>query len=80
MVELKSIILKLITIVLFLTSQKLANSLIVKFTKFECLAFDKPFADIPKCQLKALSRNKIALNLHVRLHQVPVNNVSVSFI
>ncbi|XP_037812574.1 uncharacterized protein LOC119604172 [Lucilia sericata] len=67
---------KLISICLNI--QQLTHSLTVKFTKFECFEFDKPFADIPKCYLKALARNKVALNLHVRLHQVPVPNVSVN--
>ncbi|XP_046808412.1 uncharacterized protein LOC111682575 [Lucilia cuprina] len=66
------------TIVILLKTQPLTHSLTVKFTKFECFAFDKPFADIPKCYLKALARDKVALNLHVRLHQVPVPNVSVN--
>ncbi|XP_065362089.1 uncharacterized protein LOC135955658 [Calliphora vicina] len=63
-------------LILFLNSQQLTNSLTVKFTKFVCFAFDKPFADIPKCYLKALARDTVGLDLHVRLHQVPVNNVS----
>ncbi|XP_037827550.1 uncharacterized protein LOC119615613 [Lucilia sericata] len=56
----------------------MTHSLTVKFTKFYCFEFDKPFADIPKCYLKVLARDKVGLNLHVRLHQVPVPNVSVN--
>ncbi|KAI8116115.1 hypothetical protein CVS40_11759 [Lucilia cuprina] len=53
-------------------------TLTVKFTKFQCFEFDKPFADIPKCYLKVVARDKVALNIHVRLHQVPVPNVSIN--
>uniref|UniRef100_A0A1I8NL96 Uncharacterized protein n=1 Tax=Musca domestica TaxID=7370 RepID=A0A1I8NL96_MUSDO len=55
-----------------------AQSRKVKFTKLECFELDKPFATIKKCQLKALSRYRSALFVHVALHQVPVNNVSVN--
>ncbi|XP_046807509.1 uncharacterized protein LOC111683196 [Lucilia cuprina] len=53
-------------------------TLTVKITKFQCFEFDKPFADIPKCYLKVVARDKVALNIHVRLHQVPVPNVSIN--
>ncbi|XP_061386035.1 uncharacterized protein LOC133320958 [Musca vetustissima] len=63
-------------IFLTLTILNLTWTLQVKFIKLECFEFDKPFATIPKCYLKALSRYQSALNLQVALHQVPVNNVS----
>uniref|UniRef100_A0A1I8NJ66 Uncharacterized protein n=1 Tax=Musca domestica TaxID=7370 RepID=A0A1I8NJ66_MUSDO len=47
-----------------------------KITRVQCLELDKPFATIPKCHLKALSRYMSAFSIHVVLHQVPVNNVS----
>lgn len=50
----------------------------MKFTNLKCVAYDKPFADFRQCKLKALSRNTVALYLHVQLFQVPVNNVSVN--
>ncbi|XP_061386036.1 uncharacterized protein LOC133320959 [Musca vetustissima] len=63
-------------IFLTLTICNLTSALKAKFTKLECFEYDKPFATIPKCYLKALSRYRTALNVHVALHQVPVNNVS----
>lgn len=78
MLKLKLFFFKIILPLLFLNYQQLTNSVTVKFTKFVCFEFDKPFADIPKCFLKALGRDKVGLDLHVRLHQVPVSNVSVS--
>ncbi|XP_018793736.1 PREDICTED: uncharacterized protein LOC108971868 [Bactrocera latifrons] len=50
----------------------------IKFINLRCVAYDKPFADFRQCKLKTLSRNAIALSLHVRLFQVPVNDVSVN--
>ncbi|XP_029405639.2 uncharacterized protein LOC115066083 [Bactrocera dorsalis] len=50
----------------------------IKFINLKCVTYDKPFADFRQCNLKALSRNAVALSLHVRLFQVPVNNVSVN--
>ncbi|XP_039966098.1 uncharacterized protein LOC120778377 [Bactrocera tryoni] len=50
----------------------------IKFINLRCVEYDKPFDDFRQCKLKALSRNAIALSFHVRLFQVPVNNVSVN--
>lgn len=50
----------------------------LKFTKLECKSLDKSFADFNKCYLKAIRRDTVALNIHIRLFQVPVYNVSVS--
>ncbi|XP_061395702.1 uncharacterized protein LOC133331320 [Musca vetustissima] len=63
-------------VLLTFTILNLNWALKVKFTKLECFELDKPFATIPKCYLKALSRYQSALNIHVALHQIPVNNVS----
>ncbi|KNC34642.1 hypothetical protein FF38_13457, partial [Lucilia cuprina] len=49
----------------------------VKFTNIKCLEYDKPFASIQICKLKLVARAVVAMNLHVKLHQVPVNNVSI---
>ncbi|XP_037823176.1 uncharacterized protein LOC119611597 [Lucilia sericata] len=49
-----------------------------KFTNVKCLEYDKPFATIPICKLKIVQRGVVAFDLHVKLHQVPVNNVSVN--
>ncbi|KAI8115786.1 hypothetical protein CVS40_12058 [Lucilia cuprina] len=47
------------------------------FTNIKCLEYDKPFASIQICKLKLVARAVVAMNLHVKLHQVPVNNVSI---
>lgn len=49
-----------------------------KFTNLKCIEYDKSFATIPICKLKLVKRGVVALNIRVNLHQVPVNNVSVS--
>ncbi|XP_058978967.1 uncharacterized protein LOC101900992 isoform X2 [Musca domestica] len=53
-----------------------AFALRAKITRVECKEFDKAFASITKCYLKALSRYKSAFSLYVALHQVPVDNVT----
>ncbi|XP_029405019.2 uncharacterized protein LOC115065931 [Bactrocera dorsalis] len=50
----------------------------VKFTNVNCITLDKPFADFAYCKLKALSRDKVALSLRVKLFEIPVNNVSLN--
>ncbi|XP_019893110.1 uncharacterized protein LOC109612994 [Musca domestica] len=65
-----------VTLTLTFTILSLAYALKAKLTRVECLEFDKAFATIPKCYLKALSRYRSAFSLHVALHQVPVTNVS----
>ncbi|XP_065359849.1 uncharacterized protein LOC135953773 [Calliphora vicina] len=49
-----------------------------KLTNLKCIEFDKPFATIPICILKVVQRGVVGLDLHVKLHQIPVNNVSVN--
>lgn len=49
-----------------------------KLNNLKCIEYDKSFATIPICKLKMVKRNVVALDLHVKLHQIPVNNVSVS--
>ncbi|XP_073836294.1 uncharacterized protein [Musca autumnalis] len=61
---------------LTLTILQISLALNAKFTRLECFEFDKPFATVTKCRLKALSRFSSALFLHVALHQTPVTNVS----
>ncbi|XP_075159499.1 uncharacterized protein LOC142232734 [Haematobia irritans] len=48
----------------------------VKFTNLQCELLDSSFASIKKCQLRALARDVVSLNLHVALHQLPVGNIS----
>ncbi|XP_065365645.1 uncharacterized protein LOC135958682 [Calliphora vicina] len=52
--------------------------MIVKFTKLECQAYDKSYAEFKLCQLKAVGRDKIALNINVNLHERPLNNITLS--
>lgn len=52
----------------------------LKFTNLKCLEFDKPFASIPICRLKIVQRGITAMDLNVKLHKIPVNNVSVSMV
>lgn len=52
----------------------------IKFTNLKCVELDKPFATIPICKLKLVRRGVVSLEIYVKLHQVPVNNVSVSII
>ncbi|XP_039964867.1 uncharacterized protein LOC126760999 [Bactrocera neohumeralis] len=49
-----------------------------KLTNINCKTLDKPFADFKSCRLHVPKRGEIALSLHVRLFQLPVNNVSVN--
>ncbi|CAD7006463.1 unnamed protein product [Ceratitis capitata] len=48
----------------------------IKLTNIDCKALDKPFADFQNCRLRVPKRGVIALWLHVKLFQIPVNNVS----
>lgn len=64
-------------LVLALTIFSSAFALRAKITRVECKEFDKAFASITICYLKALSRYKSAFSLYVALHQVPVDNVTV---
>ncbi|XP_054086284.1 uncharacterized protein LOC128921825 [Zeugodacus cucurbitae] len=50
----------------------------IKFTNLQCVVNDKPFVNFRQCQLKALSRNTVALSLHAQLFQVPINNITVN--
>ncbi|XP_023304229.2 uncharacterized protein LOC111686155 [Lucilia cuprina] len=52
--------------------------MIIKFTKLECQAYDKSFAEFKMCQLKVIGRDKIALNIHANLHEKPLNNITLS--
>lgn len=48
-----------------------------KFINLKCIEFDTTFATIPICKLKMVQRGVVGLDLHVKLHKIPVNNVSV---
>uniref|UniRef100_A0A1I8PET1 MD-2-related lipid-recognition domain-containing protein n=1 Tax=Stomoxys calcitrans TaxID=35570 RepID=A0A1I8PET1_STOCA len=65
------------TVIATLASKRLCGFK-TKFTNLQCDEFDKPFATFKTCRLKALSRHQVSLNVHVQLHQVPVNNVTIN--
>lgn len=69
---------KLVIFLLILNCPQFLSTF-VRFTNIKCEEFDKPFADFKHCQIKVIGRNKVALRVHVRLFQIPVNNVSVRF-
>ena len=46
-------------------------------TNLKCEELDKPFATIPICRLKLVKLGVVAFNLLVKLHQIPVDNVTV---
>ncbi|XP_019892852.2 uncharacterized protein LOC109612856 isoform X1 [Musca domestica] len=50
----------------------------VRFTNIKCAAFHPDFATFQQCQLKVIARGVIGLNVHVKLWQLPVNNISVN--
>ncbi|XP_053954821.1 uncharacterized protein LOC128861000 [Anastrepha ludens] len=66
-----------VSLIYFLALFRLANSY-VKFTNIQCTALDKPFADFQKCRLSIPKRGVVALSIHVKLFQIPVNNVSIN--
>lgn len=65
---------------IIVTLLNLNNCLMVKFTKLECQSYDKTFTEFKICQLKALGRHKISLNIYANLYERPLNNVTVSFL
>ncbi|KNC27750.1 hypothetical protein FF38_03128 [Lucilia cuprina] len=48
-----------------------------KFTNFKCIELDKSFLTIPICKLKLIQRGVVAMELHFKLHKIPVNNVTI---
>uniref|UniRef100_A0A1I8Q0N2 MD-2-related lipid-recognition domain-containing protein n=1 Tax=Stomoxys calcitrans TaxID=35570 RepID=A0A1I8Q0N2_STOCA len=50
----------------------------LRFTNLKCNEFHKEFATFEECRLKMVKRGLVALNLHVKLYQLPVNNISVN--
>lgn len=55
-----------------------AASVVVKFTNVECQSYDPDVVEIKMCRLKAVGRNQIALNTHVKLLRTPIDNITVS--
>lgn len=52
----------------------------VKFTNIKCEELQPSFATISKCKLKMVQRGVAALDIYVKLNQLPVTNVSVRYI
>ncbi|XP_054732560.1 uncharacterized protein LOC129240654 [Anastrepha obliqua] len=66
-----------VSLTIFLALFPLANSY-ARFTNIQCTALDKPFADFQKCRLSIPKRGEVALSIHAKLFQIPVNNVTVN--
>ncbi|XP_065361942.1 uncharacterized protein LOC135955520 [Calliphora vicina] len=49
-----------------------------RFTNIKCEVLDPQFANLPKCQLKMVQRGVAALDIYVKLFQLPLNNISVT--
>ncbi|XP_046808333.1 uncharacterized protein LOC124420188 [Lucilia cuprina] len=65
--------------ILILTFNLIGFSLgLFKFTNIKCEEFDSKFATFKECRLRIPKRNTVALNLYVKLYQLPVNNVSIN--
>ncbi|KAM7344102.1 uncharacterized protein ACRADG_010933 [Cochliomyia hominivorax] len=50
----------------------------IKLTNVGCLEYDKSFVEFKKCYLKVLDRNKIGVNIYVKLLKTPVENIVVN--
>ncbi|XP_075167906.1 uncharacterized protein LOC142240072 [Haematobia irritans] len=50
----------------------------IRFTNLKCVEFHPDFATFSICRLNMVQRGVVALNIHVKLLQVPVNNVSIN--
>lgn len=51
---------------------------VFKFTKLECKDYDKSFIEFNQCQLKAVGRNRIAMQLHGNLKEKIDDNLTAS--
>ncbi|XP_065365646.1 uncharacterized protein LOC135958683 [Calliphora vicina] len=69
-----SIILKLF---LFLNSLLSIPGYLIKFTNLECHVIDKEYANIQQCRLKVVDRNKVSLNVHLGMLQLPLSNITI---
>lgn len=48
-----------------------------KITNVKCKEFDKAFSTISLCDLKLVTRGVVSLNINIKLHKTPVDNVMV---
>ncbi|XP_039967444.1 uncharacterized protein LOC126762379 [Bactrocera neohumeralis] len=62
----------------YLLTQLASAIAYMKFTNLKCENYDKSFMNFRKCDLKALSRNKVALTMDIQLFQLPIRNFSVN--
>ncbi|XP_073821318.1 uncharacterized protein [Musca autumnalis] len=71
---------KSLLIVLFAFALLNAVAIKISFTNLKCQEFHPEFAFFQKCRLVVVKRGVVALNVHVKLLKVPVNNVSFKII
>ncbi|KAH8288706.1 hypothetical protein KR054_008287 [Drosophila jambulina] len=45
-----------------------------KLNNIKCNCYDRSFCEFRICQLKVLGRGKVGLSIHVKVHQLPINN------
>ncbi|XP_065365648.1 uncharacterized protein LOC135958686 [Calliphora vicina] len=53
------------------------SALVIRFTNLECKSFDQEFVQIPQCRLKVMARDKVSLNFHLKMLQLPLINMTV---
>ncbi|XP_022220740.2 uncharacterized protein LOC111072927 [Drosophila obscura] len=49
-----------------------------KATNIKCKCYDKAFCDFTQCELKVVGRGLVAINIYVKIHQLPVKKVLVN--
>ncbi|KAH8261686.1 hypothetical protein KR044_013457 [Drosophila immigrans] len=49
-----------------------------RFTNIKCETFNKTFAEFTTCKLKLLGRGVIGTQVHLKLHVLPIDSVSIN--
>ncbi|XP_026840088.1 uncharacterized protein LOC6598745 [Drosophila persimilis] len=49
-----------------------------KATNIKCQCYDKTFCEFTQCELKVVGRGLVAINIYVKIHQLPVKKVLVN--
>ncbi|SPP80417.1 uncharacterized protein LOC117583148 [Drosophila guanche] len=49
-----------------------------KATNIKCKCYDKTFCEFRQCELKVVGRGLVAINIYVKIHQLPVKKVLVN--
>lgn len=49
-----------------------------KFLKLDCASLDETFVAFEKCDLKVSPRQDLTVNVHAKLLQIPIFNITVS--